>query len=47
MEKNKNLMENPQELKAEESPIINHVNKPNEEVPTFNSYNDPSANWHL
>lgn len=47
MKTNKNQMEDPRELKAEEAPIINHVDKPNEEVPTMNSDNDPPSNWHL
>jgi hypothetical protein len=47
MKRNKKQMEDHRELKAEEAPIINHVNNPNQEVPTMNSNNDPSANWHL
>lgn len=47
MKEDKNQMENPEELKAKESPEINYVNKPNEEVPTLNSDNDPQMGWHL
>lgn len=43
----KNQMENPEELKAKEAPIMNQVNKPNDAPPTLNDDNNPSANWHL
>ncbi|MCD7900631.1 MAG: hypothetical protein LUH22_12385 [Bacteroides sp.] len=46
MNKEKNEMENPEVLKEKETPQINHVDKPNEEVPTLNEDNDPPVNWH-
>lgn len=46
-EKNKNRMEDRIDIKAEETPQINTIKKPNDAPPTLNDDNDPPVNWHL
>jgi len=47
MKTDKYQMEDKKELKAEEAPQVNYVNKPNDAPPTMNGDNDPSVSWHL
>lgn len=47
MEKDKNRIDDYEDVKSKESPEVNNVNKPNDAPPAMNSDNDPSVNWHL
>lgn len=43
----KNRIDDLEDVKAKNDPIVNSVKKPNEAPPTLNDDNNPSENWHL